>query len=98
MNCHGNNSNETNSTSHSGIGHMLMMILCCAIPLALVSILPFLGIAPRFKILLASIAPFICPIMMFLMIPMMLMHSKKNKTHNKIDDTANHIDVKKISD
>ncbi|MBV4416488.1 hypothetical protein [Clostridium tyrobutyricum] len=95
MNCHGNNSNENNKGGHSGISHMLMMVLCCAIPLILVASLPFLGIAPKFKIMLASAAPFICPIMMFLMIPMIFIHSKKNKSHNKLE-TNKDIDVKKL--
>lgn len=96
MNCHGNNSNEENKGRHSGIGHMLMMVLCCAIPILLVASLPFLGVSPRLKIILASVAPFICPIMMFLMIPMMFMHSKKDKFHNNTKDKIN-TNVKKIS-
>lgn len=96
MNCHGNNSNEENKGRHNSIGHMLMMVLCCAIPILLVASLPFLGLSPRLKIMLASAAPFICPILMFLMIPMMFMHSKKNKSHNNIKDKIN-TDVKKIN-
>ncbi|WP_017752875.1 hypothetical protein [Clostridium tyrobutyricum] len=81
MNCHENNSNENGKGGHNGIGHIIMMILCCAVPVILVASLPFFGIAPKFKIIIASVAPFICPIMMFLMIPLMFLHSKKNKCH-----------------
>lgn len=81
MNCHGNNSNENGNGGHNGTGHIIMMILCCAVPVILIASLPFLGIAPKFKIIIASIAPFICPIMMFLMIPLMFLHSKKNNCH-----------------
>ncbi|WP_446896963.1 hypothetical protein ACSVC9_07965 [Clostridium sp. LBM24168] len=86
MNCH-KSSNMNNKGGNSGIGHMLIMILCCAIPLILLSFLPFLSMAPRFKIMLTTIAPFICPIMMVLMIPMMFMNSKKNKCHDDMGDS-----------
>lgn len=81
MNCHENNSNENDKGGHNEISHIIMMILCCAVPVILVASLPFFGIVPKFKIIIASIAPFICPIMMFLMIPLMFLHSKKNKCH-----------------
>ena len=95
MNCHGSN-NMNNKSGHSGIGHMIMMVVCCAIPVVLLSSLPFLGLAPRFKIMLAAAAPFICPIMMILMIPMMFMHSKKSKCCDDREDNKN-VNVKKIS-
>ncbi|MCH3963564.1 MAG: hypothetical protein LKE46_04780 [Clostridium sp.] len=82
MNCHKNN-NKTN--------HMLIMVICCAVPLILAAALPFLGMAPGLKTILASAAPFLCPIMMILMMPMMFMHSRKDK-----DNGDNNI--KKIND
>ena len=70
MNCHGNNKNGENK-KHNPIKHMLMMVLCCGLPFILVAILPFLNIRGGFKAALTGIAPFICPLMMLIMIPMM---------------------------
>ncbi|MEY8000515.1 hypothetical protein AB8U03_09970 [Clostridium sp. Mt-5] len=86
-----------NKSGHSGISHMLMMVLCCAIPIILVASLPFLGLAPRFKIMLAAAAPFICPIMMLLMVIVMFMHSKKNKCCNDMEENKENTNVKKVN-
>lgn len=69
MNCHGNKNGE--NKKHNPIKHMLMMVLCCGLPFLLVAVLPFLNIGGGFKALITGIAPFICPLMMLLMIPMM---------------------------
>lgn len=70
MKCHGDN-NGGNGKKHSPIKHMLMMALCCGLPILIVGILPLLNIGGGSKTLLATITPFICPIMMLFMIPMM---------------------------
>lgn len=75
MNCHGNNeNNEKNKKSQ--IKHMLMMIFCCGLPMLIVLALPFLKIAGSFKTTLGIITPFLCPLMMIFMIPMMFKNSK----------------------
>lgn len=76
MNCHGDN-NQNNSKRHNPIRHMLMMVLCCGLPILLLGVLPFLKIGGGFKALIATVAPFICPLMMIFMIPMMLKGMKK---------------------
>jgi len=53
------------------MSHMWMMALCCGLPLALLFILPMLGISFLNGALL-GIIPFLCPLMMLLMIPMMM--------------------------
>lgn len=81
MNCHGNNENKENKNSHSTMKHMLLMVLCCGLPVLLLATLPFLKFGnTSFKAILASIIPFLCPIMMLFMIPMMLKSSKDNKS------------------
>ena len=66
---------------HSSMKHMLMMVLCCGIPILLIVVLPFLKIVNGgFKIGLISIIPFLCPVMMLFMIPMMLKGSKDGKS------------------
>ena len=96
MNCHGNHNNNNNQNKkHKGhMSHMLMMALCCGAPLIILLVVPFLinnGGAAIAKPL-ATIAPFICPIMMVFMIPMMLKghnnSAQKDECHenSKIDD------------
>ncbi|SFC50788.1 hypothetical protein [Clostridium uliginosum] len=70
MNCHRNNKNKE-CKKHNLIKHMLMMVLCCGLPLILIVMLPFINIGGGFKATIVGIAPFICPLMMLLMIPMM---------------------------
>ena len=69
MNCHKNKNGE--NKKHNPIKHMLMMVLCCGLPFILVAVLPFLSIGGGFKAVITGIAPFICPLMMLFMIPMM---------------------------
>ncbi len=76
MKCHGND-NNANNKNHSPIKHILMMVLCCGLPILIVAILPLLNIGGSFKVMLATITPFICPIMMLFMIPMMFRNMKK---------------------
>lgn len=71
MNCHGNNKNGEDK-KHNPIKHMLMMILCCGLPFILIGVLPFINIGGGFKSIIIGITPFICPLMMLFMIPMML--------------------------
>jgi hypothetical protein len=89
MNCHGDNKNKEIKSKHHGMNHMLMMVICCALPILLVVMLPFLGFAPGLKLIIVSIAPFICPVMMVFMIPMMFMHSKEDKSSNETKDETN---------
>ncbi|MEG0773842.1 hypothetical protein [Clostridium sp.] len=74
MKCHGDN-NNTNK-KHNPIKHMLMMVLCCGLPILIVGAIPLLNIGGGFKALLLTISPFICPIMMLFMIPMMFKSMK----------------------
>jgi hypothetical protein len=56
---------------------MWMMALCCGTPLILLFVVSLLGASlPRLKATLITILPFICPVMMIGMIPMMFTHGK----------------------
>ena len=90
MNCHGNNDNNGKHNGHHK--HMLMMILCCAIPVLIFVLIPFIkNINPSVRNVVLVITPFICPVMMIGMIPMMMKANKNedsSKYHeNKLNDT-----------
>jgi hypothetical protein len=60
--------NDAKASKHSHKNHFLHLALCCGLPLLLLFVLPLIG----YQGILLSIAPFICPIMMFVMMPMMM--------------------------
>lgn len=64
--------------SHSGKGHfgyMVLMILCCLIPLGIVFLAPKIGIPSN----LSWLASLICPLMMVGMVVMMFIPRKEKK-------------------
>jgi len=72
----GQNQNQKNK---GHMPHMLMMALCCGAPIILLLIIPLLGANfSGLRGILTVIAPFICPLMMIFMIPMMFRGHKKN--------------------
>jgi hypothetical protein len=106
MNCHGslnNNKDDDAGKKHKGyLSHMLMMALCCGAPVIILLLIPFLiniGGSALAKPLTA-IAPFICPIMMVVMIPMMLKGHKKNMGKEDCcqDKTNLQIDQKSLNE
>ena len=81
MSDHENDEKKENKGPHNSMKHMLLMVLCCGLPILLIAVLPFLKIGnTAFRVTLASIIPFLCPLMMLFMIPMMLKGSKKSKS------------------
>ncbi|MBC2582052.1 hypothetical protein [Clostridium sp. DJ247] len=94
MDCHDNKNG--NHKSHSSLKHMLHMVICCAVPILIVAALPFLKLNIALKTTILSIAPFICPIMMIFMIPMMLKAMRGEHSHNKhIEDSSSVINENK---
>lgn len=81
MNCHDDKTNSGNNEkeSHSNLKHMFHMILCCAIPMILLTLLPLMKVNESINSVILSISPFICPVMMGLMMIMMFKGSKKKK-------------------
>ncbi|WP_298844923.1 hypothetical protein [Clostridium sp.] len=79
MNNQVNNKEKNNSNrGHSSTRHILMMVLCCGLPILLIAVLPLLKIwNSAFGVTLISIIPFLCPLIMLLM---MLKNSKRNKS------------------
>ncbi|OQB25276.1 MAG: hypothetical protein BWY11_00607 [Firmicutes bacterium ADurb.Bin182] len=95
MNCcnHEEHTNKKNIKNKGHASHILMMALCCGLPLLLLLVLPVVSSwIPGSGQFINSIIPFACPLMMILMLPLMLRDRKCNDlSHNHsqtdIDDT-----------
>lgn len=90
MNCHGENKENHGTHKHSPLKHMLHMVLCCGLPIIILGLLPTISrFSPAAGKILGGITPFICPIMMLAMIPMMLGGNKKKdccENNKKLND------------
>lgn len=107
MNCCGNHHNNNNNNHekppknkkpHGAHVHpMWMMALCCGAPIIMLAAISLLGsISPGTKTFLLSIVPYICPIMMLVMIPMMFFTNKKSK--NSCDGATDAQQIKESSE
>ncbi|MDO8685837.1 MAG: DUF2933 domain-containing protein [Clostridiales bacterium] len=89
MNCHNDNNQAQNNheKGHKGHGnHMLLMVLCCAIPIVLLLLLPVLRInIPALKRFLPYAVLLLCPLMHILMMPMMFRKDKKGENGQRHD-------------
>lgn len=91
MNCCGNNGKDTKHANkyHK---HLLMMALCCGIPVLIILLLPYISkLMPGVPSALGSIVPLLCPVMM---IGMMFMMSGGGKKADKGEDSGCHADTK----
>lgn len=90
MKCHTNNKNNKGGHNHSPLKHMLHMVLCCGLPIVILSFLPLIS---RFSqstgSVIARIVPFICPIMMIGMMAMMFGGNKKSSCCDKSNNDNN---------
>ncbi|SHJ92788.1 hypothetical protein SAMN02745163_02847 [Clostridium cavendishii DSM 21758] len=67
------------NNKHSGLKHILHMILCCGFPMVIIGFLPLITkLNPSAGATIAKILPFLCPVMMFLMVTMMIRNNKKS--------------------
>lgn len=90
MGCHGNNKENQGTHKHSPLKHILHMILCCGLPILIFISLPFISrVNPNVSRILAFVAPFICPLMMIGMIPMMLSGGKNKSYCETKENTSN---------
>ncbi|TCT15567.1 hypothetical protein EDC18_103273 [Natranaerovirga pectinivora] len=85
MNCCNKNNKDNTSNNEEqnkmGIKHMLIMVLCCAIPITLLLVLPLLNIPDgRFSAILSMGIFLLCPL---LHIGLMGVMMKKSKKHNE---------------
>jgi hypothetical protein len=85
MNCHNNNEHNsredvtTNKKTH--MKHMILMVLCCAIPIILLLVLPILNLPEGGN--LSSFLSFgiflLCPLLHIVMMKGMMKHSNHQK-------------------
>ncbi|MEQ8197781.1 MAG: hypothetical protein ABRQ27_07230 [Clostridiaceae bacterium] len=91
MNCHKNNNDKNTQSNHkhSPLKHMIHMVLCCGLPIVIIAILPLITkFNPAAGGVLLKIVPFLCPIMMITMMPMMIRTDKKNSSVSCKDNEA----------
>jgi F0F1-type ATP synthase assembly protein I len=80
MNCCGHNKQEHANHNKK---HILMMALCCGLPVLILMLLPLLkGIFPGASLVLGGIVPFLCPVMMFIMMFFMFRDGKSESAGN----------------
>jgi len=90
MKCHEDNKEKQGTHKHSPMRHLLHMAICCGLPIVIVGLLPLIArFSPSGGELLAKIAPFICPVMMIAMLPMMFGKSKQSCCDNKENNGGN---------
>lgn len=91
MNCHEDNKGNQNGHKHNPMKHMLHMIICCGLPIVVVALLPIISrVSPSASTAISKIVPFLCPIMMLTMLPMMFGgNHKANCCDNKNSDVNN---------
>ncbi|HYE84457.1 MAG TPA: hypothetical protein VEG39_20130 [Clostridia bacterium] len=92
MNCHEENKEKQVSYKHSPLKHMLHMAICCGLPIIIIGALPLITrFSPGAAGILGKIAPFLCPIMMLAMLPMMFRGHKDGSCcdHTKANDENN---------
>lgn len=82
---------DTKVQKHGHKSHLLHMALCCGLPLLILLVLPLIG----YKGILLSIAPFICPIMMLVMVPMMMRGHGGSCHNNSVHSETKTIDQNK---
>lgn len=90
MNCHENKKDGKGTHKHGALKHMLHMALCCGLPIVIIGALPLITrFSPGAAGVLGKIAPFLCPIMMLLMLPMMFGANKKRSCCEDASESQN---------
>ncbi|OAA94016.1 hypothetical protein [Clostridium coskatii] len=90
MNCHGNKKEKQGTHNHSSLKHTLHMAICCGLPIIIIGLLPIITkLNPSAGSVIGRVTPFLCPIMMIFMIPMMMGINKKGSCCNTKETNSN---------
>lgn len=90
MNCNKHSKEKQGTHKHSPLKHMLHMIICCGLPIAIFAFLPIITkYSPNTGSILGKIIPFLCPLMMVSMMVLMILGSNKNKNCCNDDSNTN---------
>ena len=96
MNFHRDSKDNQGGHKHSPIKHMLHMVLCCGLPIAVLAALPLIAkFSPGAGSAISKILPFICPIMMIGMMVMMFGGKKKTSCCDKTNDDTKSLELNK---
>lgn len=89
--CNHNHDNSGERNNHKGhMSHIWMMLLCCGAPMLLLLLLPAIGsFVPRAGYLIGRLIPFLCPLMMIMMLPMMFGRNKCSKEQQNNEQQNN---------
>lgn len=72
--------NKNNNSKKEHLHHMWMMVLCCGAPILLLGVISLLGTGfSGSSTILTGALPFVCPIMMLVMIAMMFKKGKGSR-------------------
>ncbi|MBU3114724.1 hypothetical protein [Clostridium lacusfryxellense] len=94
MNCNEDKKSKQ-SNKHSPLKHMVHMAICCGLPIAILFSLPLIiKVSPSIGSVVVRILPFICPVMMIFMIPMMMRGSKKGSCCDNTNVDKKTLEVK----
>ncbi|MCH5138546.1 hypothetical protein JMF89_15255 [Clostridiaceae bacterium UIB06] len=94
MNCHGDNKEKQGTHKHNPLKHILHMAICCGLPIIVLGLLPVITrFSPSAGSIIGKVTPFLCPIMMIFMMPMMMGNCKKGSCCDSKKTNANSKEV-----
>ncbi|MBU3114848.1 hypothetical protein [Clostridium lacusfryxellense] len=95
MNYNEDKKGKQSNGKHSPLKHMLHMAICCGLPITILFSLPLIiKASPSIGSVVLRILPFICPVMMIFMIPMMMRGSKKGSCCDNTNEDKKTLEVK----
>jgi len=95
MNLNENKKVKQSSGKHSPLKHMVHMVICCGLPIVILFFLPLITkISPSTGSVVLRIVPFLCPVMMIFMMPMMMRGNKKESCCDKTIEDKKTLEIK----
>lgn len=95
MNCNEDKKVKQNNGKHSPLKHMAHMVICCGLPIVILFSLPLITkISPSTGSVVLKILPFLCPVMMIFMMPMMMRGNKKESCCDNTNEDKKTLEIK----